>query len=107
VTAFLQGDAVSSPLPGTELTARFASDGTLTGSAGCNTYRTMFETDQGGIEIAPPAATKKACAAPEGVMEQEAAFLAALPTADHYRVDGGSLALLTPDGTFVASLVRS
>ena len=40
VGAFLNGNAVSSPLPGTQLTASFAADGTLTGSAGCNTYRT-------------------------------------------------------------------
>ncbi len=38
-TMFLQRDAVSSPLPGTEVTATFGADGTLSGSAGCNTYR--------------------------------------------------------------------
>jgi heat shock protein HslJ len=107
VAAFLSGNAVSSPLPGTQLTASFAADGTLTGSGGCNTYRTAFTTDRGGIEIDPPAATRKACAAPEGVMEQEAAYLAALPAAVSYRVDGNSLALLTADGTYVASFVRA
>jgi hypothetical protein len=38
-------------------------------------------------------------------MEQEAAYLAALPTATHFRVDGGALALLSADGTYVASYV--
>jgi heat shock protein HslJ len=84
VAAFLNGNAVSSPLPGTQLTASFADDGTLTGSAGCNTYRTSFTTDQGEIEIDGPATTRKTCPEPEGVMEQEAAYLAALPTATHY-----------------------
>jgi heat shock protein HslJ len=102
-TAIQSGTAFASPLPGTEITARFAGDGTLTGSAGCNTYRTTFSTDRGGIEIASPAATKKACAKPAGVMEQDAAYLAALPTATHYRVDGGSLALLRADGTYAVS----
>jgi heat shock protein HslJ len=39
-------------------------------------------------------------------MEQEAAYLAALPSATQYRLDGGSLALLSPDGTYVATYAR-
>jgi heat shock protein HslJ len=107
VTAFLSGDAVTSPLPGTTITARFADDGTLTGSSGCNTYQTAFTLGRGSIEIEPPAATQMACAEPEGVMDQEAAYLAALPTAVGYRVDGGSLALVSADGTYVASYTRA
>jgi heat shock protein HslJ len=107
VTAFLSGDAVTSPLPGTTITARFADDGTLTGSSGCNTYQTAFTLGRGSIEIEPPAATQMACAEPEGVMNQEAAYLAALPTAVGYRVDGGSLALVSADGTYVASYTRA
>jgi hypothetical protein len=42
-----------------------------------------------------------ACATPEGVMEQEGAYLAVLPTAVPYRV-----ALLSADGTYIASLAR-
>jgi len=107
VTAFLNGDAVSSPLPGTKLTASFADDGSLTGSSGCNTYRTSFTLGKGSIEIEPAAATQMACAEPEGVMDQEAAYLAALPTAVGYRVDGGSLTLVSGDGTTVASYTRA
>ncbi|MGH3038493.1 MAG: META domain-containing protein, partial [Gaiellaceae bacterium] len=70
-TSVIQADAVSSLIAGTEITATFAEDGTLSGSAGCNTYRTTYTTDRGGIEIAAPAATKKACAEPDGIMEQE------------------------------------
>ena len=40
-------------------------------------------------------------------MEQETAYLAALPTAVAYRVDGDSLALLRADGTYVASFVAT
>lgn len=106
-TAVQAGNALASPLAGTEITASFADDGTLTGSAGCNTYSTTFLTDRGGIEIPPAATTRKTCPTPEGVMEQEAAYLAALPTTAAYRVDGDSLALLRADGTYVASFVRS
>jgi heat shock protein HslJ len=104
-TSFLRGNAVSSPLSGTEITATFAEDGTLSGSAGCNTYRTAYSTDKGGIEIDPPASTKKACAEPAGVMEQEAAFLAALPKAVRFEIAGPTLDLLTAEGTFVATFV--
>ena len=106
VAAFLHGDAVSSPLPGTELTASFAADGTLTGSGGCNTYRTRSRPIGATSRSILRRRTRKACAEPEGVMEQEAAYLAALPAAVSYRVDGDSLALLTADGTYVASFVR-
>ena len=36
-----------------------------------------------------------------------AAYLGALPTAVGYRVDGGSLALLGADGTYVVSYTRA
>ncbi len=97
---------ICEPATRTAITATFADDGTLVGSAGCNTYRSTFTTDRGGIEIAPPAATRKTCATPDGVMVQEAAYLASLPTAACFRVDGGSLALLRADGTYVASYAR-
>jgi heat shock protein HslJ len=105
-TALLQGNAFTSLLAGTEITALFAEDGTLSGSAGCNNYRAMYETSQGGIEIDQAAATQKACAEPDGIMEQEAAYLAALPTAASYRVVGRSLELLSAEGTLVASFTR-
>ncbi len=106
-TAFLQRDAVSSPLPGTEVSAVFGEDGTLTGSAGCNTYRATYTTDGTTIAIGEPAATEKACAEPAGVMEQEQAYLAALPRAVSYRVEGISLSLLTAEGTYVANYQRA
>jgi heat shock protein HslJ len=105
-TAFLTGNAVASPLPGTTITATFAEGGELSGSSGCNRYTATFTTDGGRIEISPPASSRKLCSEPTGVMEQEAAYLAALPSAVEYRVDGDSLALLTADGTYVASFTR-
>lgn len=104
-TSIQTGDALASPVAGTTITAKFADDGTLSGSAGCNSYSGSYTLDGGEIEIGPLAATKKACSDPEGVMEQEAAYLSALPTATHFRLDGGSLSLMAADGTLVASYV--
>jgi heat shock protein HslJ len=106
-TSILTPTALTSPLPGTEITASFSVDGRLSGSSGCNTYTATYSTDRGEIEITEPAGTRKACAEPEGVMEQEAAYLAALPSAARYRIDGGLLELLAADGTFVATYVRA
>ena len=106
-TAFLQRDAVSSPLPGTEVTAVFGEDGTLAGAAGCNTYRATYEIDGASITIGEPVATKKACTTPEGVMEQEQAYLSALPVAASYTVEGDRLSLLTAKGTYVAIYQRA
>jgi heat shock protein HslJ len=106
-TMFRQRDAVSSPLPGTEVTAVFGEDGTLAGTAGCNTYRATYEIDGAAITIGEPVATEKACTTPEGVMEQEQAYLSALTLAASYAVEGDRLSLLTAEGTYVAIYERS
>ena len=105
--AILQGDAVVSLLAGTEVTASFDEGGRLSGSAGCNNYTATYTTDRSAIEIAEPRATKKACTEPAGVMEQEAAYLAALPKAARFEVTGDSLRLLTARGTIVATFSRA
>ncbi len=107
VTGLLRDDASVSPLEATELTARFAEDGSLSGSSGCNRYTTSYTTDKGSIEIEPPAGTKKACAEPAGVMEQESAYLAALPSAVSYRVSGSVLELLDADGKRLVTFTRA
>jgi hypothetical protein len=48
-----------------------------------------------------------ACPEPEGVMDQEAAYLGALPTAVSFRVEGGRLELLSAEGTAVVTYVRA
>lgn len=103
-TSIQTGSALTSPLPGTRITARLAG-GTISGSAGCNSYHATYTTKGDTFEITRPVATRKLCAEPKGVMQQEAAYLAALPTTTQYLVDADSLALLRADGTFVAAFV--
>jgi heat shock protein HslJ len=120
---------VVSLIAGSEITARFEG-GRVAGSAGCNAYTAPYSLDgsaivaalansrlRGGgeasasgsagspIEIGPAASTRRACAQPPGVMEQEAAYLAALETARVYRVEGSRLFLETATGARVASYV--
>jgi heat shock protein HslJ len=95
--------SVSSIVEGTEITAVFGADGTVTGSAGCNTYTATYSQAGNRTTISAPASTRKACSDPEGVVAQEAAYLAALPTTGRFEVAGGGLTLLRPDGTTVAT----
>lgn len=96
-------EAVVSVIIGTELTAEFVEDGRLSGSAGCNTYNASYETDGDSITIGPAASTRMACGEPEGIMEQEMQYLAALETAATYRIDGDRMEMRTADGALVAS----
>jgi heat shock protein HslJ len=107
MTGLLRGDAFSSPIAGTELTAPFATDGTLDGSSGCNRYRASFTFDRGAITITPGAGTRKACAEPDGVMEQEAAYVSALPASARYRVDGRALELSDANGVRLVVYART
>jgi heat shock protein HslJ len=93
--------AVSSLAIGSPITARFES-GNLTGSAGCNMYSARYTVDGNRLTIGDVASTRRACAAP-GVMEQEAAYLAALGTVRAYRTQGTSLILQTSDGAAAAT----
>ncbi len=103
VTSLVRGDALTSPIPGTELTATFAEDGTLSGAAGCNRYTGRYTAERGILEISPPAATRMLCAEPDGVMEQEGSYLAALEETARFQIGERSLELLRADGTFVAT----
>jgi heat shock protein HslJ len=95
--------AMVSSLAGTEITALFGIDATLSGSAGCNNYNAPYEVDGNKITISPAATTRKMCAEPEGTMEQEAAYLAALGSAAAYEVVGDRLELVDSSGTRVAT----
>jgi len=99
VTAYNNGrEAVVSLLDGTAITAEFGADGSLSGSAGCNRYNTSFQTTaDGGFSAGPTATTRMLCPTPEGIMEQEQAFIAALESAATYQVRGDTLEMRTAD----------
>lgn len=71
-------------LSGTEVSAIFGEDGSLSGSAGCNNYTTQYEVDGSSITIGMAASTMMMCTEPAGIMEQETQYLAALPKATKF-----------------------
>lgn len=106
VTGYNNGQgAVVSVIAGSQLTADFGADGTLSGSAGCNNYTATYEISGTNLKIGPTASTRMACADPAGVMEQEVQYLQALATAATYAREGNRLELRTADGALAATFV--
>ncbi|MGB5728247.1 MAG: META domain-containing protein [Thiogranum sp.] len=107
VIAYNNGrQAVVSVITGTRITARFANDARVTGSAGCNQYFAEYLAADESITIGPPGATRRFCAEPDGVMDQEARYLEALRSAATFRLEGERLTLRTADGALAVTLVR-
>ena len=106
-TAYNNGkQAVIGMLDGTTLTADFGKDGTLSGNSGCNTYSGEYKVSGNQITIGPLASTMMACSEPEGVMEQETQYLAALQSAAIYEIEGNVMQLRTKDDALAAIFNR-
>jgi polar amino acid transport system substrate-binding protein len=101
VTAFGFGPVI----PGTTLTMAFSPDGSVNGSSGCNTYSATYLVNGSQLSMTRPIGTGMMCGEPAGIMEQEAAFLALLPTVGGFTVEGTSLRLLDGSGQVVAELI--
>ncbi len=91
-----KGGVVSSA--STPLSTAVFTAGTVSGSAGCNRFNASYEIEGEQIRIGPAAATRKFCAEPEGIMEQEQQFLAALEKGHTFQVGPESLELRDEDG---------
>ena len=85
------------PLMGKAPSAEFSAD-QISGSAGCNHYFGTYAVSGGEITITDVARTEMYCMDPEGVMDQEEAFLAALASAASYRLSEARLELLDATG---------
>jgi heat shock protein HslJ len=93
--------AVTSVLIGTTMTADFGTDGTLSGTSGCNTYKGTYAVTGNQITIGPLATTRMVC--PQEIMDQETLYLAALQTAATYRIEGTRMELRTKDGALAVN----
>ncbi len=83
-------------ISGTELgtgvpTIDFGTDGTVSGSAGCNTFNGTYTVDGSSISFGPLASTKMAC--PVADMAVETAFLAGLSGATSWSIQALTLTL--------------
>jgi heat shock protein HslJ len=100
VTSYNTGSqAVRSLIIGTEITLTLAEDGSVSGNASCNDYTGTYELDGDRITIGPLATTRKACQDPQGVMDQEMQYLAALQSAEVWANSNTRLELRDSDGS--------
>ena len=96
-------EAVVSVIIGTEITAFFDEDGSLKGSAGCNNYSAAYEVEGDQITIGPAITTRMFCNDPEGIMDQEMQYLAALEMVSAYQFEDDRLILLDSEGRRVVN----
>ncbi|MEI7814379.1 MAG: META domain-containing protein [Coriobacteriia bacterium] len=83
-------------------TAVFGEDESLSGNAGVNSYNGTYAADNGEIKIDPALSTTMMAGDPE-VMAQETAYLAALPKATVYKIEGSTLTLRDAGGAAMAA----
>ncbi len=95
--------AVSSLVADTTVTAVFAEDGTLSGTAGCNTYNGTYEVSGDAMTIGPLATTMMACE--PDASDQEANYLAALGRVTTFTIRGDQLELRDDEGALQAGYV--
>ncbi|NHB85010.1 META domain-containing protein [Tessaracoccus sp. HDW20] len=108
VTGYNNGKGgVVSTIVGSEASLEFGDDGALSGSGGCNRLTGSYTATDGAVSFDHLASTGMACLEPEGLMEQESAFLAALGTAATYSIEGDQLELRTADDAIALSLTRA
>ena len=94
--------AGKAPIQDTGITIQFSTDGTVSGSSGCNQYSGTYTASGSSLTINTPlASTMMMCAQP--VMVQESAYQAALATVKAYSVSGDKLTLFGADNKEIAS----
>ena len=73
--------------------------GTVAGSSGCNGYSGPYTLGVGRtITVGELAGTLVLCSAPDGIMDQESGYLAALQSATSFTNDGAVLTLFNAQG---------
>jgi heat shock protein HslJ len=108
VTGYNNGrEAVVSPLLGAEIIVNIDDANLISGNAGCNDFFAQVQAATNGvIEIDGVGATRRFCANPAGVMEQEAEFFAALESAATFTVEGDFIELRNADDAIAVHMVR-
>lgn len=94
------GAGETPPVGETDLTLEFDAEGRASGQGGCNTFGAGYTVDGDSITFEPVASTLINCE-DEQVMQQEAAYYAALESATRFVVDDDRLTIETGQGPLV------
>ncbi|OPY32214.1 MULTISPECIES: META domain-containing protein [unclassified Methanoregula] len=96
------GDAVSSVISGSTVTAVFDTAGRVSGSAGCNQYSGSYTVNGTSLMISSLSSTKMNCPG-DGIMLQENTFLTLLKKTAGFTVTGNRLTLTDAGGAALLS----
>ena len=96
--SMLAGTGTSNILPGTTITAIFAKDGTISGSAGCNNYVASYNSGVNTLTIGALVITPMTCNSPTGIMNQEQIFLTNLQGTATFTITGDLLSISDTNG---------
>jgi Heat shock protein len=91
--SFISEDAASSVIRDSRITAVFASDGRVGGTAGCNQYFAAYTRSGSLLSISGIGSTKMYCTTPEGVMGQENQYLNTLALTKFFTIEEDRLIL--------------
>ena len=84
---------------------RFASDGKVQGSGGCNNFTGSYEIDGEAISVGPLAATRMMCPGP--VSDNEDRFFAALQKVAQFERERIHLTLKDDEGNVVVEFIQT
>ena len=107
VTGYNNGaEALVSLMTDTTISLQFSATDTVSGRAGCNTFTGTYTSTDGTVTITGLASTQIMCIKPEGIMDQEAQFVAALQKASVYSIENGALVMRDESGAMQVTAQR-
>ncbi|MGD2078547.1 MAG: META domain-containing protein [Chloroflexota bacterium] len=93
------------PIPGTQITARFEPNGDLSGNGGCNTYSGGFTAFDRVLRVSNLAQTGALCGDPQGADQQEATYISLLQQAARFQVTAGQLSVFDSAGNRILTYI--
>lgn len=93
------------PIPGTQVTARFEASGALSGNGGCNDYSGGFTAYDETLLVSNVGVTGALCNTPEGVDQQESVYLSLLQKAARFSVSAGQLSIFDSAGNRILTYI--
>ena len=93
------------PIDPPTITVTFGADGHMGGTAGCNGFGAPYTLDGAKLTIDSIFSTMMFCTEPEGILDQEADFLAALAKTAAYAIEDDRLTLTAADASPVLTAV--
>ena len=103
--SFYTGEAVSSVITGSSLTAVFSGDGRVSGSAGCNNYFGSYTVTGSTLSISSLGSTKMNYPG-RGIVLQENTYLTSLGRTAAFTISGNRLYLKDANGATLLSFTR-